>query len=380
MKLTSERRRAFTLIELLVVIAIIAILVAILLPAVQQAREAARRSQCKNHLKQIGLAAMNYESTYKYLPPLNAGPWHEGNKSATDHGERFLPWTVRLLPYLEQPNVPETVNEAIDNDGRHDWWGIRNWERINFDFYNCPSDITPPTPNSVGTLSYKANLGFGGYTHHNFNSCCPDQGYPEYWKLAWGRDSNGMFARTDAYKIRDCTDGMSQTMLFSEVCKGNPNDRNDPKGNAVVIGLGGPDVCLATVENNRILPAYPDRPRTSASYSGWNGPIFYPGNNWSKGIMGQQGFTTHLPPNSPFCMQPNANWDGQHGLWGWGYYSASSRHAGGVQVVMGDGRVQFISEFIDNGTPQWNWSGNPNPFGVWANLSTRAGGELVNEY
>src|SRR5690348_8340325 len=113
-----QKRRGFTLIELLVVIAIIAVLIALLLPAVQQAREAARRSQCKNNLKQIGLALMNYESTFKRLPMGSFVPWGRFGKDDAhmDYTGQFGPnWAVRILPQLEQSSLYLTYSSVLNS-------------------------------------------------------------------------------------------------------------------------------------------------------------------------------------------------------------------------------------------------------------------------
>ena len=377
---TRGRRSAFTLIELLVVIAIIAILVAILLPAVQQAREAARRAQCKNNLKQIGLALHNYHDDYRMFPLMSGGLGQTANTygaAGNGLGHGYISWTIRILPYMDQTAIYETVDFDTWSGGSPNWYELNPWSGfVNFEFnevdmYTCPSDVQPPQWQGVGRLSYKANIGtastvaFDGFVHAPWSD------------VNWASNSNGMFARRDAYAIRDVLDGASNTMLVAEMCQGNPSDVNDPKGNIIQASFGNtvPGLCLDTIEGGRISPAFPGRAQYTTSNT-WE-PIWYPGSQWARGVQGQASFTQHLPPNAPYCSRDEAPNSKAAGIQ---WASASSRHPGGVQVLMGDGRVIFVNETIDAGNSYANPTvANPNPYGVWGAMGTRAVGELISD-
>ena len=388
MTLSMRRRRsAFTLIELLVVIAIIAILVAILLPAVQQAREAARRSQCKNNLKQIGLAMHNYHDAYNMFAPAS-------NMWANDQNQAFgfLSWTVRILPYMEKgadydAALAEIQTETRQPGGRsfNVWNGADDWEfeKQEYEFYQCPSDVQPPRHRGMGRLSYRVNYG-------SYSTVEPKQTSHDPWDDNWwAANSDGAFSSNKGYGVQDFLDGASNTMLVSELCQGNPGNRFDIKGN-VIMGqplLSGPSlpfpaICTQGIEGGELTRTDPDylgRARyTPAPGEDWR-LIWYPGSNWARASPGCMGFTSVIPPNGVSCSREADN--SNNALRQNGWYTPSSRHPGGVQVTMGDGRVIFVSETIDAGNqfvkPNNN---NLSPYGVWGALGSRAGGELLSEY
>ncbi len=200
MKRQSMNRPAFTLVELLVVIAIIGILVGLLLPAVQQAREAARRMQCSNHLKQIGLAMHNYESAYKRFPSGNmvGGSFSVG-----------LSAHARLLPFMEQAAVYQMVDfnyayNHVNNDAAR-------MQRI--PTFLCPSDTFDKLPSTLGGYnSYYANSGTNILAGSPATlSSDPNYGMPE---------CNGVFYRDSRVRPGDITDGLSNTIAFSEKIAG----------------------------------------------------------------------------------------------------------------------------------------------------------------
>jgi len=214
----ATRARAFTLIELLVVIAIIAILIALLLPAVQQAREAARRTQCKNNLKQIALALHNYHDTYTVFPPgqvycKGSGVVCNGNRATWTYG---WTWTTFLLPYIDQAPLFNKFNT-----------GLNLYDPINVDLirtpnraYQCPSDPSrkdaiPPSgttdPRLIATSNYCGN---GGSFSNSFNS--PND-VSVNTAVGFNDWVNGILGRDSAVKIRDITDGTSNTLAVGEV-------------------------------------------------------------------------------------------------------------------------------------------------------------------
>ena len=194
-------RRAFTLIELLVVIAIIAVLIALLLPAVQAAREAARRAQCVNNLKQLGLAIANYESAVGSLP------WGEPRRPPNYNSAPSS--LLMMLPQLEQQALFSACN--FGNVGGSTWWNGLNRsnstvQTTTINAFICPSDVnrltfTPP----LGSTNYAANAGSEGYS---FSVATPTQNSGPFTGIGW------------VSKLSNVTDGTSNTVGFSEICKG----------------------------------------------------------------------------------------------------------------------------------------------------------------
>ncbi|GIX04411.1 MAG: hypothetical protein KatS3mg114_0280 [Planctomycetaceae bacterium] len=220
-------RTGFTLIELLVVIAIIAILIALLLPAVQQAREAARRTQCRNNLKQLGLALHNYHDAYNMFPA------RQGGSGAICAGELRLRMSafVALLPYYDQaPLYAEIMANQNAPWSNSPWW-IRNLPVL-----NCPSDsgFTPPNGGGPhGTVSYAFNAG-DNYAASVANpaertACNPNNEPPI--------PCRGLFSRKICYAIRDVVDGTSNTMAMAE--RSRPNHQRD-RGHVAVDAAGTP--------------------------------------------------------------------------------------------------------------------------------------------
>jgi prepilin-type N-terminal cleavage/methylation domain-containing protein len=327
----SWKTRGFTLIELLVVIAIIAILIALLLPAVQQAREAARRTQCKNNLKQFGLALHNYHDTYGQFPRMVQGPSVEGNDGA---GWRSYSAHAMLLPYMEQANLYSVLSDAIQQNRRACCDGANAadtnapWllDGKKLTAFLCPSDSPP------------SNL----QAWNNYAVC---QGSNKGWAIA-GNAQNGMFNRTEIVNISGISDGTSNTIAVAEIITtdqgGAPGSVTDlarvRDGNGVAGGNATPDsyptLTKATVD------AYGT---ACAAIAAINGNRV--GERWFRGQPGRTAFNTLLTPNSKF---PNCtfhcggcNYDGR------GLHGARSKHTGGVQALLGDGAVRFLSENID---------------------------------
>ena len=243
------RRSGFTLVELLVVIAIIGILVALLLPAVQAAREAARRMQCTNNLKQLGLAAQNFHDTYKRFPPGSLAP-SRGMPTGTTPTHQFVGTLVYILPFMEQQAVYDQIDNALDIDLTHfpginygstkpiqEWFLVSGtWAagqtRINA--FTCPS--ANPYSNTDGLFAYlhtmDTNTVSGGVWgvpltqvgRTNYAPCAGGvgeglNGWERYKGVFWSRSQNGM---------RDVLDGTSNTVLFGEVL-GDHGDPATPK-------------------------------------------------------------------------------------------------------------------------------------------------------
>ena len=225
MKASRPRLRGFTLIELLVVIAIIAILIALLLPAVQQAREAARRTQCKNHLKQIGLALHNYHDAAQTFP---LGTHPAGGNS---HIYGFGNWKWRILPYLDQAPL---FNQPVDGINWNDATATANktfWMSVRVPPYHCPSSSAPQTVKSLAgsgpeseTHDYVGIMGANADPAGRDNDSIRYTASGQYGTLF----NTGLLMGAECKAIRDCTDGTSNTMIVGEQ-SGNPrsNTRSD---------------------------------------------------------------------------------------------------------------------------------------------------------
>lgn len=290
--------RGFTLIELLVVIAIIAILIALLLPAVQQAREAARRTECKNKLKQFGLALHNYHDTYRTFPPaqIDSGSCASGTRPATASNLNGL---VFLLPYLDLNNMYEQLNFNLAFDDYASGGSIplyggeasTNGALIaqEFSIFSCPSDIGPVGASTSttynppsGTPDQRTNYDFIVY-YNNYNTCNNWQG---------AGVNRTMFDDNSKCRIADITDGTSNTVAMAETrkaCCGNGSNAN------------------------------------------WGG------RGWV-----QNGLSLRLTkPNNTFY----GGTDRKPLLGSWAY--TGSWHPGGIQVMLADGSVRFISDTTD---------------------------------
>lgn len=360
---TVRRRPGFTLIELLVVIAIIAILVSLLLPAVQQAREAARRTQCKNNLKQLGLALHNYHDVYNRFCSRQTGSGTISSGGMRARASGFF----ALLPYLEQKNLYETmVSEQAAP------WANLASNNSKLSALMCPSDTGERQPaggGPRGLLSY---------------AMCSGDAVEKSVSSAAERTSNapnlpipnrGMFGRMVCYRMRDVTDGTSNTIAFAE--RQRPND---------VRGMGMPAV-EAAGDENAFAPltcaAYFDGRRYVPSAAMFTQDTS-PGYRWADGAAFFNAVSTILPPNSATCLLGDAAWQSGGGHYGPGLWTSTSEHTGGVQVCLADGSVRFVSENIDTGNLSLNaprrTDSGPSPFGVWGALGTRSGGEVISEF
>jgi prepilin-type N-terminal cleavage/methylation domain-containing protein/prepilin-type processing-associated H-X9-DG protein len=333
----SPQRRGFTLIELLVVIAIIAVLIALLLPAVQSAREAARRAQCVNNLKQIGLACLNYESGLGTLPP--------GTK-----GSLWGTWMLFVLPYCEQPALYNAWNFMGDNSGTtatgtalityNSVWNITvTSTRLNS--FTCPSD-TPNAPlytslNGVNVYmtshNYVANFGnmfyyqdLASYLGIPFRGApFSDIGSPyvSYQYLNRAAPVTGYLC----VKLSGITDGLSNTMMISEAVQGQG-------------AAPGP------YDLRGFAWWY-----EGATYEAWLTP-----NSALPDWMESSSYCNYPSQNNPPCAQAPTN-DLRN-------TAARSRHPGGVNVASCDGSVRFIKNSIS--------------FYTWQALSTTQGSEVIS--
>ena len=330
-------RRGFTLIELLVVIAIIAILVALLLPAVQQAREAARRTQCKNNLKQIGLALHNYLDVHSVFPPSIVS---DISTNDTSGGQ----WSVhaRILPYIEDANLYNQANLSLDYEDPANA-GIAT-QRIGT--YICPSDVNDRqrVDSTTGTaIHYPITYGFNGGTWN-------------VWENATQRGGDGAFHPNSRFGTQDFLDGTSNTLCFSEVKAFTPYNRDGDTGTASVPTTANDvNLLISSGGTNK-----PDSGHTE----------------WPDGRVHQTGFTTTLPPNSEVMIPGGVRpLEGDYTscredkpCTGPTYAAVTSRswHVGIVSSLLVDGSVRSVSENIDLGT--------------WRNLGARNDGNVIGEF
>lgn len=331
------RKSGFTLIELLVVIAIIAILIALLLPAVQQAREAARRTQCKNNLKQYGLAIHNYHDTHNAIPLSSQyrGNWNNG----------LVGWQVRILPFTEQAALYQNMRTWHDETtGTYDvdrTVAGKALRQHTVPYSKCPSDASETPDGNWAQASYGGNMGANrvpsasgacnpymtpGVHYVDKNNTNPNDGGGgdfDHGNVTQKRYMTGVFGRVqnEAYLFTDITDGLTNTIFVGEILA----SCNDHGGgwwhfNGMANGHAGVHVPINTM--NTCLAPY--TPQTL---------------------------------QFPACANRN-NWN-----LSWGFRSA---HTGGAQFLLGDGSVRFISQNIDYNTYQ--------------NLGIRNDGKSIGEF
>jgi prepilin-type N-terminal cleavage/methylation domain-containing protein len=328
----NKSRIGFTLVELLVVIAIIGILVGLLLPAVQAAREAARRMTCTNNLKQFGLGLHNYHDTFLLLPPRQGGT----GQGTTNNGGR-LSGLVALLPFIEQTPLYDRIFNPLGtypSMGPVPWDGAYSPWNIQINTFLCPSDPGHRVTESIG--------------RHNYKFCGGDS------LVLMTSRPRGMFGHYSEVALRHVTDGTSSTIMMSE--RTFPTSGNDINNTGLGANPTLPTECLA--QFNNLTKLY------TAGNADWSG------RRWCDGGPGFSGFNTILPPNSPSCAHNNH--DAQNG-----FYSASSRHRGGIHILLVDGAVRFITDNVDTGNLGISANNPPaqSPFGVWGQLGSKGGGE-----
>jgi len=335
LRTTRPRRRGFTLIELLVVIAIIAILIALLLPAVQSAREAARRGQCKNHLKQIGLALHNYLDQFTVFPP-------SFTVGSGDGGQ----WSVhaRLLPFVEQVNLYDLaeLGEAYSAGSE-----IAT-SRVSI--FLCPSEAEDHArvDSMQEPIHYPTNYGFNGGTWKIFTHASS--------LASGGRGGNGAFAPNTSLQARHFKDGMMNTIAFAEVKAFTPYVRDG-------IDMANTDT---PPDDLAVL--------TDGDFKATTGHT-----EWVDGRIHQTGFTTAFPPNSDTIVEGSTG-DSDIGDYTscreaksiclgeptYAAVTARSWHEGMVHILMMDGSVHVASENID--------------LDLWRNLSQRNDLQEVTDF
>ena len=361
-----KSRLAFTLVELLVVIAIIGILVALLLPAVQAAREAARRMQCANNLKQIGLALHNYHNTFRVMPPalLHSGRWNAGLTTRrrawkipeNDVVLNTTGWAM-LLPFVDEKGAYDACNFNVCGSGSNPAQKARlagegifdqngnTADQINLSITGAHYEwLCCPSCGSAGPSSGPDTYQPGNFAHYYTRRNAYRTSYlfatghyvDQHWPYKWGALDirQGMFGNDGACTMSFVSDGLSNTIAVGEAC-GGPYKTSPSYG---PWGLTGAHTCC----HMRVPSGY------------WSGPI-----RWSnaKSIAVARNFMINTDYVN--LTQNSINW-GRSYAWG-----ANSLHPGGAQFCMGDGSVRFISESIDLLT--------------WTRLNYAHDGELIDQ-
>ncbi len=331
------RRRAFTLIELLVVIAIIAILIGLLLPAVQKVREAAARMSCSNNLKQLGIAMHSYHDANNFFPAnqqqVGVNVWEAVSANY---------W---LLPYIEQDNLfrvatlptnaPPQGRVAYGAGNGTNWAAFyNNMMSVRIKTFICPSSPNAPQrgTNNNGWDGPGSNYGWA-YGSRVFAN--------------WDNSMNGMIQQARTRRMADVTDGLTNTVMASELLSGSNATQQAGPGKYPfdIFYVGGG---LFNAVSNPTWPTQTDL--TNIGTAAKNSPIGLKTNNGSMPLWypaGQSAFNSAAPPN---WQWPSAGGDccpgGAHD-WGHGIIPARSMHTGGVMAVLGDGSVRFVRNSID---------------------------------
>ncbi len=372
------QKKAFTLVELLVVIAIIGILIGLLLPAVQAAREAARRMQCTNNLKQIGVGLHNYHDVHNAFPCMRNGQPGEENWGNIN-------FFVFMLPFCEQG----ALYDAYLAYGKSNCGGLfphparrKIFDNVVIPYLGCPSDSNAGTAHtydcaSSGIFSASSwRIQFASYVGSigdiNHASGEGDQNLRGFFAGGYaGRfPSDSLYESTKPIyrNVSQILDGLSNTIAFSEAVVGGESSSERIKGN-IITGLSHNEPKLCTARRKTTDSNFYE---VTATYSIAGTRR---GRPWGYGYTSIIGFSTILSPNSPSCMMYSTGSNSK------GFYTATSFHSGGVNTLRADGSVFFVNETIEAGDNSTNTGINaspgPSPYGVWGALGSILGGETV---
>lgn len=363
--LLGKRRTAFTLVELLVVIAIIGILMGLLLPAVQMAREAARRTQCQNQMRQIALAALNYESSKGYFPVNRVGP---SSNSGLGSNRGYYSWLCDLLPHLEQGNLYDQIDFSVDlNSGYVQGDGTIPVGHVNSSLatrrvalFLCPSDVQESNAAALMGIdtaadSYAGNAGWSSFasgyngerpTPGQFNGVIalhnPSQDVP------W----HGVGRRGKGVRLATITDGSSNTAMIAERLIQTGTDIRSIRDSDPRLGS------FHVTENFRTLPVLEERCSAAHTHTDVQHSA-YTGRSWMSGWALTAPTYMHLKtPNTWMGHFGTSQYDGDN------LVTPSSQHSGGINMAMTDGSVQFRSDEIDLHT--------------WWALGSRNGKEVIS--
>ncbi len=411
MSRTHRRSTGFTLVELLVVIAIIGVMVGLLLPAVQAAREAARRMACSNNVKQIGLGLHNYHSSYNLLPQYQGGsgglPISVSFDPIVGVDANALSIFVGLLPFIEQQALWEQISSPLVDPisgGIFPAMGPTPYKRL------ASHSVTRYEPwlTEIGTLRCPSDPGFGlpAHARTNYAACLGDSAMVNHSPLVpglgrWPEDVNaavaargscrGAFVARQFTSFSDLRDGLANTILVGEI----NTDLGDEDITTQLSVVDLPDVAINP--NFCYDQGYrdPARPRFWGTNSTAVEIDYRRGHAWALGLHLCTGFNTILPPNQGMCGSIGSVVSRLMG----GVTPASSRHQGGAHVLLADGAVRFVTDSIEAGSSStttvfvdMNGDGNlsdssaapyqagsRSPFGLWGAMGTRASSEVLQD-
>lgn len=412
----SRYHNGFTLLELLVVVGIIGILVGLLLPAVQSARESARRMSCSNNLKQIALGIHQYHSAFRILPPHGTGTFNQANDSTTSNQFR-LSFLVSILPFMGEAALWDSISQAHEGaalspdvrgtDETYDPWAMS----LDDGDEQKPVHVYPPMGPSPSVPSYEfwsmelgcyrcpsdPGRGAPGLGRTNYAACLGDaiqgldEGRWQYRESKWtpsGADqmhatARGVFIPRGITSLGDVTDGLSSTIMVGEIATdlGDRDIRTVPS-----LNHGWEDGVLLDVRICEQL-TNPERPGF------WGKPPYVTdvplpkdsaqgrGFRWADSMPLMTGFNTIMPPNRELCFGAGSETIGT--------LPPSSRHQGGIQVAMADGAVIFFTDSIECGSRVSGTvtlggvgdlaPGNPSVFGLWGALGTRSQADIISD-
>ena len=365
---TKKHKLGFTLVELLVVIAIIGILISLLLPAVQAAREAARRMSCTNNLKQFGLALHNYHSSFDCFPGMGSGGHGMIGSSLTNS---MFSVQARLLPYVEMAQLHDMIDYTqplIASGGGHSGasafgYHVHDALQAFLPLMFCPSD---PQARQLIPGSYQRFVDAEHSTSEpcstapgNYMVCAGDSVFrisaTTIWDGKGTLKTGGLFHYDSCYNIGAVVDGTSNTMAMAEA--------------SISTGESYGSMSIAEAQEKKLYKhlvgvtftlkdgdgyVWPNPEALAANNTGAKSWASYRGSSWIHGSPYSSVFTAFLPPNSKV---PSCNWM-NHGV-----YGAYSNHSGGVNVLRVDGSVQFASETVN--------------YAAWRAAATMNGGEAT---
>ncbi len=404
-------RDGFTLVELLVVIAIIGVMVGLLLPAVQAAREAARRMACGNNIKQIGLGLHNYHAAYKKLPQYQGGSGGFPIASSFDPivgvNANSLSIFVGTLPFIEQQALWEQISSPLVDpitSAPFPPMGPTPYKRL----ISHLATRYQPWLTEIGTLRCPSDPGSGlpAHARNNYAACLGDSAMVNHAPLLpdfgpWQEDSiaasaarvncRGTFAARQFLSFSDIRDGLANTIMVGEINTDFGDD--DITTQLSVVNLvdvaSNPRYCYDQGYRN------PKRPRFWGPNSTSVEIDYRRGHAWALGLHLCTAFNTILPPNEGMCGSIGSVISPMMG----GVVPPSSRHQGGAHILMADGAVRFVTDSIEAGNSSsstvffdMNADGNPadsspapyqvgskSPFGLWGAMGTRASSEVIQD-
>lgn len=401
MKLIARRPSGFTLVELLVVIAIIGVMVGLLLPAVQAAREAARRMSCSNNFKQIGLALHNYHAAYNQLPTLGGGtngPTGNSVTAGNSHNLTTQGIMVGAMPFMEQQALWEQISNPLRDPVTGNTWqsmggntgmviaqhAVSRYEPwlTEVPGLRCPSDPGTGLP-AVGRSNYAACTGDSVYL--NCWGFARDDGTinnpANYIELA-AASCRGVFTPRRKTNFRDVLDGLANTFCMGEIPTdlGDSDIRTEPKEQSTVGAPSASGNGIKTAGGALACRGFinPQRPQFWGSGVSKGSSSQRRGFSWASFRPLYMQVNTILPPNREMCMDSTGDHNNA------AIAPPGSRHQGGCHMLMTDGAVKFITDSIEAGNQNSAQvgigivaPGSASPFGLWGSLGTRGGKETI---